>query len=137
MFRNLIPIMMLLVAACGDGPTDPYAAVIGVYDLVLVDGAPVPASAPGGIGGIPATVSGGTVALESDMEVAAELQILFTGASAAEKLVLLGTYTVGHDTVYVRDAADGQIIPAILTADRLTAVFEGVTFTFDRRSSNR
>jgi hypothetical protein len=137
MFRKLMLATIVLAAACGESPTEP--ALSGIYDMVAVEGVSLPAAIPGGIDGVPATVTGGSVALGSDHTVSADLHVtLQSGSSASETVFTLsGTYSIGSDTVYMHDATTGQVVPAVISGSRLTARLEGLAFAFDRRPAWR
>jgi hypothetical protein len=140
MFRKLSLATIVLVASCGETPSEPTLS--GIYDLVAVEGAPLPAALPGGVDGVPATATSGTASLASDHSVLADLRLTLQNETSPIKTsyTLSGTYTVGRDTVYMKDTASGHIVLAVISGSdgsRLTAMVEGLRFAFDRRPVQR
>lgn len=127
-------ILIALLAACSSS-TQPAPGVAGTYQLTAVNGLSLPVAIPGGVGGTPATATGGSAVLTEDATVMAQLAMTMQidGANVPAAPSLVGTYTIGHDTVYVRDAAQGFVIPAVFRDGVLTADIEGVSFRFVRK----
>jgi hypothetical protein len=126
--------LFVLVAACGS-PTEPALNVSGTYNLTAVNGLPLPAAIPGGIAGTPATATSGTLVLSENAVMAAELAVNVQTSSGATPMTrsISGTYTVGHDTVYARNAADNSAIQGIFKDGTLDTVMDGVSFRFVRQ----
>jgi len=64
-----------------------------------------------------------------------ELTLAFAsgGTGIPTNQVISGTYTRSRDTVYFRDARDGQIIPAAFTDARISAQAFGLSYEFTRK----
>jgi hypothetical protein len=123
----------LLGAACGDSMTGPDFS--GTYVLQRLNGSTLPAPVPGGIEGQTANATGGTVQLNADRTVMAELnvELFIGGGSVAATNAMRGTYTVHRDTVFARDAAGGEIFSAVITGNVLVADMGGLVFAFARK----
>ena len=121
---------LTLATACGDAATEPEVA--GSYALARVNGAALPARFPIDAAPGTATATGGTLTMGPGRAWRAEVAALLDagGAAVPASQVMAGTYTQRADTVFLRDARNGAVVPALVTGPTLVATVDGVRFEF-------
>ncbi|HEX2166209.1 MAG TPA: hypothetical protein VHG09_03125 [Longimicrobiales bacterium] len=125
--RRLVALALILpiLAACDDDPTEPDNSHVGTYTLVSVDGETVPVAIDEGDGVL--TISDGTVTLNANGTFAIDIDISFTEGeqTTPEDLALTGTYTRSGNTVTFSGHDDEGFETATISGDVLTTTGGG------------
>jgi hypothetical protein len=132
MSRTRLVTIVLAIAACGGAPTEPQ--ISGSYALVGVNGSALPALLPATDGEPPTTATGGSLVLQENRSWVGELTLhtWIAGNLVPTNQVERGTYTLRGDSIFL-DSPTGFTARGIVAGRRLTARFDDVDFSFDRR----
>jgi hypothetical protein len=134
--RTLLAILVVAMSsACGSGTTDASAAqiVAGTYQLIAVNGSPLPAVNTVVLTA-PATIVQGNITLSNDMTWSSELSIqqVVDGQTATSSLRQTGTYSVARDQIRVVESGTGSLATGTVTDGRIVVTSRGTSFDFRR-----
>lgn len=124
----------LLLSACSDAFSP--ESVSGSYNLVSIDGEPLPTTATTTYNGVPvtATVSAGSLTLTENgsytlaLDVAAE----FGGSTINTTLPDAGTFTLQEPSTIRFISNNAGQLTGTLDGNRLTVTYDGATMVFER-----
>ncbi|HEY9518670.1 MAG TPA: hypothetical protein VIQ98_05400 [Gemmatimonadales bacterium] len=127
-------VIAVALAACSDSTGPDTDDLVGLYDLITIDGASLPVIVDQ-IGEDIAEITMGTVTLDEDGTFgdATEIRITEGGVVTTEVQSTQGTWTVSGSTVtFVPNDGSGNYTMTWNGQLRLTQLFQGFTLVYER-----
>jgi hypothetical protein len=127
-------VIAVALAACSDSTGPDTDDLVGLYDLITIDGASLPVIVDQ-IGEDIAEITMGTVTLDEDGTFgdATEIRITEGGVVTTEVQSTQGTWTVSGSTVtFIPNDGSGNYTMTWNGQLRLTQLFQGFTLVYER-----
>ena len=128
----------LAVTGCGNDSNAPDMSHVGVYDMVSVDGDPLPATIID-MPGYQLVVTQGNLALTANntfIQSISSIETIDGTDGPLEGIACAGHYTRKGNTITMTtpetDICDGQTVTGTLSGTTLTVDYEGTTVVFSR-----
>ena len=133
-FLTIVSTSLLLVA-CGDAFSP--GSVSGTYQLVSVDGNPLPYLETFIVDELAAgmTINAASVTLNDDRtySTSMRLDLMFGGVTESDTWTSSGTFTLEEPArIRFSDDIDDEQMSATLDGDRLTMIDEGASYVYER-----
>lgn len=129
---------LITAAGCGSDSNAPDTSHVGVYDMVSVDGDPLPATVID-FPGYKVVVTDGSLALAANntfIQSISSIETIDGTDGPVEPTSCAGHYTRKGNTITMTipetDLCDGQTVAGTLSGTTLTVDYEGTTVVFSR-----
>ena len=134
--RLIALLLSLVLLACGDSPPplEPPEDYAGTYEMIAINGAPLPFLLLEDDDGDTVEVISGAVVLRADQSFEDRAMLRFTEAGVAlpdEADVITGTFTVTGGRVRFT-TSEGFTYEAVVAGDVMTQTFDGIILTYRR-----